>query len=498
MPTLVTYGSPLLQLSDSASSGSHRFGPFGYDPAKRLLRDGTRTVQLGSRATAILEVFLERPGELIDKETIVSRVWPETFVEEVSLRVHISSLRRALGDGTGSRRFLVTVPGRGYQFVAPVTREDGSTPELATASAAAAARSQVPLTRIIDRAGVVNAIAEQLSQQRLVTITGPGGIGKTTVANAVLKQQTPHFPDGVQFVDLSPLRPGDDLATAVATTLGLAFHGAGAAPALHAALERQRALLVLDSCERVVQATAFLVEHLLRNAPHLHVLATSRERLRAEGERLLHLPTLATPPVSGGLSAVQAMAYAAVQLFVERAADANDQFVLHDAIADDVAFICSRLDGIPLAIELAAGHMNVMDVPNLAHLLRDRLGLLARGKRTALARHQTLRAVHDWSFQTLLPLEKVVLCRLATVPGAISMAAACTALAAVGLPRDRVVPAVAALVDKSLLVADIAGSQATYRLLDTTREYAIERLDGGEPMPSAMPLATPLNSLSQR
>jgi DNA-binding winged helix-turn-helix (wHTH) protein len=155
MATVVTYGSPApvyancteqssdcprfseqsslqsLQPSDSPSIGSHYFGPFGYDPAQRLLRDGSRTVQLGSRAMAILEVFLERPGELIDKETIVSRVWPETFVEEVSLRVHISSLRRALGDGTGGRRFLVTVPGRGYQFVAPVIREQESTPKIA-------------------------------------------------------------------------------------------------------------------------------------------------------------------------------------------------------------------------------------------------------------------------------------------------------------------------------------------------------------------------------
>lgn len=465
-----------------STAGSINFGPFRFRPAERVLLEGDREIRLGSRALAILELLLERPGELIGKGEIIARVWPTTFVDDVNLRVHISALRRALGDGRAGRRYLVTVPGRGYQFVGRILAEDPATPPPARSPAGALPVGLPrPLTRIIGRDAVIAAALEQLRRWRFVTILGPGGIGKTTVALAMAERLAPDFPDGVQLIDLAAIQEDARIPAAVAAALGIASYASDATPGIVASLRAKRALLLLDSCERTVAGIAALVEQIMRAAPAVHVLATSRERLRAEGERVLRLPTLATPPRNAALTAAALETYGSVELFLDRATAINENFRLQDSDAAVMAAICQRLDGMALAIELAASHMGMLDLRSLAVLLEDRFRLTALGRRTALPRHQTLRTVLDWSYATLSAAEKTVLCRLAVFEGMITVPATLAVLSESGMPRDAVIATLASLVDKSLVTADIDEAGVQYRLLDTTRDYALERLaEAGE------------------
>jgi predicted ATPase/DNA-binding winged helix-turn-helix (wHTH) protein len=474
------------------------FGPFRLIPAEQLLLDGNRPVRLGSRALDILLALVEQPGELVSKEALIARVWPETIVEEVNLRVHVSALRRALGDGQGGRRFLATIPGRGYQFVSPVSSgEDPAAPSEtspipagpgAERDPARAERDPVraqslplPLARMIGRAEFTAAILAQLPQRRFVTIVGPGGIGKTTVAVAVADSLLSTYADGICFVDLASVGDPSVVSATVALALGMSNFSNDPGPGIVASLRHKHLLLVLDSCERVVESAAILVEQVLKGAAGVHVLATSREPLRAEGERVLRLPPLGMAPISPGLTAAQAMEYPSVQLFVERASAILDGFTLEDADAPIVAEICARLDGIALAIELAVGHVAAFDLRSLAALLDDRFRLLNRGRRTALPRHQTMRAVLDWSYETVPEPERRVLRRLAVFEGGIQLAAARAVAADDELTGDAVVVSLANLVDRSLVTAEISDLGAHYRLLDTTRAYAQEKLaESGE------------------
>lgn len=454
------------------------FGPFRLRPAQRLLLEDNSPVGLGSRALDILLALVERPGEVVGKDELIARVWPDTFVEDVNVRVHMSALRRTLGEGLAGRRYIATIPGRGYQFVgAVISVEDSATVSQQTAATPRTRSLPMPATRIIGRAEVAGIIAELLPQRRFVTIVGPGGIGKTTMAVAVADGLQSTYPDGVHFLDLAPVAGSGLVPAALAFTLGLPNFSADPTPGIVARLRDKRALLLLDSCEHVVEGAAVLVEQVLKGALGVHVLATSREPLRAEGERMLRLPPLDIPPVLPSLTAAQALAYPAVQLFVERASATLEAFTLSDADAPAVAEICSRLGGIALAIELAASHVAAFDLRSLAALLNDRFRLLARGRRTALSRHQTMRAVLDWSYETLPDQDGLVLRRLAVFDGAISLPAARAVAGQSGLSGDEVVARLANLVDKSLVTAEISEAGVHYRLLDTTRAYALEKLD---------------------
>jgi predicted ATPase/DNA-binding winged helix-turn-helix (wHTH) protein len=447
------------------------FGPFQLLPTRRLLLADGRPVRLGSRALEILIALVERPGELVGKNELMARVWPSTFVEEGNLKVQVAGLRRALGDSRGSNRYLATVPGRGYRFVAPVRRTDG--PGRAAAAAEAAHRLPAPVTDMIDRADSVAALMVQLPRQRLITIVGPGGIGKTTVALAVARGLADAYPHGVRFVDLARLCEARLVPGALAAALGLA---PGDDPGLSGALRERRMLLVLDNCEHVIEACAAWAALALNGAPGLQILATSREPLRAEGEHVHRLAPLASPPPAAGLSAAAALGFPAVQLFVERAAAAAGGFRFGDEEAPLVAEICRRLDGLPLAIELAAARVDAFGVRGLVARLDDCLPLLTGGRRAALPRHQTLRATLDWGHGLLPEAERVVLRRLAVFAGRFTLAAASAVAAGAGLTAAAVVEAVANLVAKSLLAADVAGAAPCYRLLATTRAYALEKL----------------------
>ena len=300
----------------TAASAHHAisFAPFRLVPSQQLLLEDGKPVRLGSRALDILIALAERPNELVSKEDLIARAWPDTFVEEGNLRVHIATLRRALGDGQAGKRYVANIPGRGYRFVAPVSLSPEQEP-LAPPPSAATRTYDLPSppTRMLGRDDIVNSLISQLPQRRFITLVGPGGIGKTTVALAVADRSTASYPDGVRFVDLAPLTDPLLVPSALAFVLGSAIRSDSPIPGLVALLRDKKMLLVLDSCEHVIDAAASLAEQVLRGAPGVHILTTSREALRAQGERVQRLGPLGVPAVSAGLTAEEAITYPAVR-----------------------------------------------------------------------------------------------------------------------------------------------------------------------------------------
>src|SRR5262245_12970569 len=411
-------------------SGQMIFGRFRLIPARKLLLDGEKPVRLGSRACDILIALVERPGELLSNQELMHHVWPNTFVEEGNLRVHLAALRRALGDGQAGNRYIVNTPGRGYSFVAPVSlREDPAEDLVASQTVERHPEMPAPLARILGRSDIVLALGAQLQQHRFVTIVGPGGIGKTTVALAVVEGLLDSFKDGVRFVDLAPLTDPLLVPSALAAQLGIVVRSDNPLPSLIAFLREKRVLVVLDSCEHLIEAAASLAEAIFNGTRGTHILATSREILRAEGERVHRLSPLTFPIDTAGLKATEALEFSSVQLFVERAAASLGSFELSDAEAPLVADICRSLDGIALAIEIVASRVDAFGVAGLATRLKDRFQLLMQGRRTALPRHRTLGATLDWSYAQLPEPERVVLRRLASFAGVFTMESAAAILA---------------------------------------------------------------------
>jgi predicted ATPase/DNA-binding winged helix-turn-helix (wHTH) protein len=458
---------------DATRPRQFAFGPFRLFPAQQLLLEGESPVRLGSRARDLLIALIEQAGQVISKEALSARLWPNIAVEEGTLRVHVAALRKALRDGQGGRRYISNVAGRGYSFVGEVVATDE--PDLA-ANAPPEPVPPLSMARLFGRAEVVETLSTRLAQQRLITITGPGGIGKTSVALAVADQMRPRLPDGVCVVDFAPLADGKLVPTALASALGIGVLSENPLPSLLALLRSRDMLIVLDNCEHVIDAAALLAESLVRGGARLCVLATSREPIRVPGEMLFRLAPLAMPEISDGLTAPIAMTYSAVQLFVERAAMCLGEFSLTDAHAPAVANICRRLDGIPLAIEMAAGRVDAFGIAGLAGVLDDRFRLAMRGRRTALPRHQTLSTTLDWSYQLLPESERLVLRRLAVFAGFFTITEATGVLVDDG-GTDNTLESIANLVSKSLLVVNLETPVATYRLLETTRAYALQKLE---------------------
>jgi predicted ATPase/DNA-binding winged helix-turn-helix (wHTH) protein len=454
------------------------FGPFRLFAEQRLLLEGDRPVRLGSRAFDILAALVERPGEVVGKEQLIARAWPQTFVEESNLKIQMSALRRALGDGQGGHRYVITVPGRGYNFVAPVRREE-ALPAAPAPPAPSVMPNNLPfaLTRMIGRDDAVAALVERLSHERLVTIVGAGGIGKTTVALAVAEHMTVSYEHGVWLVDLAPLGDPRLVPSAVATVLGLEIRTENPLHGLVAKLRDRRMLLVFDNCEHVIEAAADLTAAILSGALGVNVLATSREPLGAAGECEYRLLPLGIPQASSRLTAAEAATFPAIQLFVERVSAIVEDFALTDANAPAIAEICRRLDGLPLAIEFAAPRVEVLGVDGLASRLDDSLQLLGARRRTTMPRHRTMRAVVDWSYGLLGNDEQGFLRSLGIFAGGFTAEAAAAVVPDAARTRNNAIDHLADLVAKSLVVADCSGAQTWFRLLDTTRAYTIEKLD---------------------
>ena len=462
------------------------FGPFRLRPAERLLLREGKPLRLGSRALEILVTLVERAGETVLKDQLLGRVWPDTVVDEGALRVHVATLRKALGDGRDGNRFISNIPGRGYSFVAPVTREHRQESAAPPTRPTLGGNLPAQLMRVIGRGDIIATAVSRLSQHRLLTIVGPGGIGKTTVALATAEATTASYPDGVWFIGLSTIIDAAVVPGAIGATLGMPPSNIDPLTALGARLRGKHLLIVLDCCEHVVSTAAAIAETVLRNAPSVRILTTSREPLRAEGEWLLRLPPLGVPSASAPLSPIEALSFPAVELFNDRATAAAQDFVLSDDDVPYVLEICRRLDGMPLALELAAAQIEVFGAKGLAARLQNRLAMLTKGRRTALPRHQTLRAAIDWSYTLLTEPERVVLRRLAVFAGAFSLAAAGAVATSPDIPPWQVLDGLASLVAKSLVAAEVDGSVTRYRLLDTMRAYVLEKLDeSGEREPLA-------------
>ncbi len=457
------------------------FGSFSLIPAQRMLLEDGKPLRLGSRALDILVTLLESAGDTIHKDQLIARTWPDTVVDEGALRVHVAALRKALGDGRAGKRYIANVPGRGYSFVAPVVRERAH--PITSPSNGVAVRSNLPapLTRVVGRDDIIAALTIQLVQRRFLTIVGPGGIGKTTVAVAVAESVSASYEDGVWFVGLASLPDADLVANALGTVLGISLPGVNPISGLAGWLRDKHALVVLDSCEHVIGAAASIAEAILKAAARVSVLATSREPLRAEGEWLHRLSSLELPPRSDNLTPEGALQYSAVQLFNERAIATMDEFALGDDDVAPVLEICHRLDGVPLALELAAARVDVFGIKGLAARLDDRFAVLTSGRRTALPRHQTLRAAMDWSYEVLPETEQLILRRVAVLQGDFTIDAATAVATGDRIDAGDVFEGVANLVTKSLISTDISSDLTHYRLLDTTRAYALEKLsESGE------------------
>jgi predicted ATPase len=434
----------------------------------------------------ILIALVENAGEVIDSKELVARAWPKTFVDDINnLRVHITAIRKVLGDGRNGVRYIANVVGRGYSFVAPVSISF----ESASAKSEAVSTTRVhnlpaPISRIVGRTESIGEIADMVMQHDFVTVTGAGGIGKTTVSIAVAESIASANDLEACFVDLAKLSDPHLVPDTLASALGLSLVSKDAMPSVVKLLERKRILIVLDNCEHVIGTAARISEVLIGIGPNVKVLATSREPLRVQREWVYRLPPLANPPVFPGareLDAAYASGFSAIELFAERASASMDNFELSDSNAGYIAAFCRKLDGIPLAIELAASQLQFHGIEGLSNHLEDFLRVMSIGRRTANTRHRTLRALLDWSFSTLSEKQTTVIRRLAILRGLFDMRSATAIAVSPLITSEDVCDAVICLAEKSLISVDVSGENASYRLLETTRTYAADLLrESGE------------------
>ncbi len=452
------------------------FGPYRVYPGQRLVMEADQPLRLGRRAMDILLILLEHAGNVVSKQQLIAGVWPNSVVEDINLRVHMAALRKALGDGQAGQRYIVTVAQRGYSFVAPHSLEQAEQPPAPTACAPSRHNLPVRRTRMIGRRTLVDNLMEQLPRQRFITLVGPGGIGKTTVALRVAEKMIGRYRDGIRLLDLAPINCPLMVDGHLATLLELAPHDDAPLSGLADGLRDRQMLLVIDNCEHLVDAIAQLCENILRSAPHVHILATSRESLRAEGEFVQRLESLDCPPPIAVLDRAQAMTFSALQLFVERAMASHDSFELTDDELPLLIDICHRLDGIPLAIELAAAQVGSFGLPGLLAQLQSSFRVLTQPCQTPLARHQTLRATLDWSFELLNACEKTCLRRLSVFRGSFTLESAAAVIVGEHIEPREVFGSITQLVAKSLLNVEVGDEDVYYRLLDTTRSYALEKL----------------------
>jgi predicted ATPase len=338
-----------------------------------------------------------------------------------------------------------------------------------------------PVSELIGRDAEVEEMLRLAGAHRFVTLTGAGGMGKTTLALALARELRPHFADGVWLAEFSALADPGLVPATVAAAVGLELGGGEAsAQRVAQALADRRLLLVLDTCEHVIDAAAAMAEAMLGAGSAVHIIATSRELLRAGGEWVYPVQPLAVPAMNAAADD-DPLQYSAVRLFIERARAAEPHFAPDRRLMAMIAPICRRLDGIPLAIELAATRAPALGIEALAARLDDRFRLLTGGRRTALPRHQALRATLDWSYELLAEPERVVLRRLAVFAGSFSLDSVAAVAASPEVAASDAIEGLLGLVTKSLVVAGGKGTVARYRLLDTTRAYTLEKLgESGE------------------
>jgi predicted ATPase/DNA-binding winged helix-turn-helix (wHTH) protein len=463
-----------------APSDRYRFGPFELHlDGRRLIKDGAPT-SLRPRAFDLLAALVNRAGHLVTKDELLEQVWPKRVVEEAALQMQMSALRKVLGAGA-----ITTVSGRGYQFTLRVTRL-----EAVEAEPPIAPRHNVPyvLTSFVGREQEIVQLEELLTANRLITLTGAGGAGKTRLAIELARRSLDRFPDGVWLVELAALSDAQLVPQATAQTLALQEQpGKSVSEVLSNHLASKRVLLVLDNAEHVLEGCARLVDDVLRRAPDVAIVVTSRERLGIAGELTYRVPSLTVPETHEKVTPETAPTYEGVRLFVDRAKLVRPGFDVTPENAVAVASICARLDGIPLAIELAAPRLRSMSVEELGEQLNQRLDgtarhrarlpdLLTNTSHAAPSRHRTLRSLIDWSHDSLTERERAMFNRLAVFGGGWTLASAEQVCAGDGIDVRDVIEVLTSLVDRSLVLTDEQAGATRYRLLETVRQYALNRL----------------------
>jgi len=444
------------------------FGPFRLIPSRRLLLCDGKPIRLGAPAHNVLVVLVEKAGEIVDRNTLIERAWRTTHLEESNLRSAIAALRRTFSAAGCSRSYVDTVARRGYRFVEPVTFGESI-----------AVRQDVPaqLSKVVGRDAFVSDLVADIARRRLITIVGPGGIGKSVVAMCAARMAlSAKHVDSVSIVGLDAAVDSKLLVNALRAGLGVVARNDDSVDDIESFLENRRVLILLDNCERMIGPVAKLVERILASAPNVVVLATSREPMRAEGEAIRRIEPLPLPPLGAKPSAFEALKFAAVDLFVDRATLTRPSFKLTDNITPMVVNICRSLDGVPLAIEMAATSMDAFELPVLVDVLGGHFRLRMLGRGTALPRHRTLSATLEWSFETLSGQEQTVFRRLSVFKGPFSILAARHIVADDGISTNDVSGLLAGLAAKSLITAGGTSAPGTHRLLETTRAYACEKL----------------------
>ena len=460
----------------AASPRLLRFGSYTLALQRRELLEDGMTVDLGGRAYDLLLALIEGNGKVISNEELMNSVWPGRVVEDNSLHAHMSALRKAFGD---NRSMIRTVSGRGYQFTAAIDEADA---ESSVSLTQAHVPTKLPerVSELIGREHVVDEVSKLVTAHRLLTLVGTGGIGKTRLGLEVARKLAPRFADGVWLAELGPMSDAELVPAMVALALGvLPVSGTVSGERVASAVKGRSLLLILDNCEHLVDAAARIAEDLMRGSAQISIIATSREPLLAEAEYVYRVPPLEVPEESTRVDD-DALSTGAVALFMARVKASEPGFVPDRRFFELAATLCRCLDGIPLAIELAAVRCSALGIEELAARLDDRFRLLSGGRRTALPRHQTLLATFDWSFELLPQAERVVFRRLGVFAGNFSLAAATSVVAddadAGGVRAADVPDHISQLVAKSLLVAIAGRGTVAYRLLETTRAYALQRL----------------------
>ncbi|HEX4268294.1 MAG TPA: winged helix-turn-helix domain-containing protein [Steroidobacteraceae bacterium] len=453
----------------------YAFGSFKFVPRHQLLLQEGRQVKLGSRAMDILHLLVKNSGEPVSKRALQKFTWPDTFVHESNLKVHIHSLRRALGDTSPQSIYISTVPGRGYRFIQPVSIEPITQTELSRESPPPIHSLPAPRA-LVGRGSEIARIAGLLGAQRVVTLVGPGGVGKTAVAVAVAYQLHRKFPEGTYFLDLSKTNDSSVVPHILATACDIRGHPGDLVAAVASHLAKRSVLILIDSCEHVLAAVASLVIRLQETGVEACVLSTSLEPLRVDGEAVQLIEPLKYPAARSVRALVDALRYSAIELFAARASEWTDyQLSDHDVVA--LATLSEKLGGLPLAIELAAAKLDQYSPASLLESLDQRLSLLRNEDPTAHHRHRTLWATLDWSYRLLSVHEAMIFGLVSLFAGYFRQEDVVVMAQVVGYGAYQTTVALGGLVAKSFITAEVDDDSMRYRLLDVARVYATERLD---------------------